>query len=168
MSGHWSVDGESAETVEPAEPGSPNDSPPPPRMPAVQRSAELWEALFVLEPAMVSELLDELARCSVADLVKMFGSSASIPAGVVSEPQPTPVGALYCDGATGEPAAVEPPAEPSVSQPDTDKLTTAEQLLANLNASRWDENGRRIGKGISAFEWTRTDRPPPKGSHWSR
>jgi hypothetical protein len=64
----------------PAEPTAPNGAvaAPPPQAP-VERVAELLESLFVLERDLTGELPDRLRACSVAELVKLFGSPA--PAG---------------------------------------------------------------------------------------
>jgi hypothetical protein len=43
-------------------------------MPAIERVAEIFERLFVLETALVGELLAELACCTPEELHKLFGN----------------------------------------------------------------------------------------------
>jgi hypothetical protein len=142
MNSHWSNDedvGSDPHVEEPTE--------RLPRMPAPQRSAELWEALFVLERDMVAELLDELGRCTIEQLATMFKVAMPAPAEVAPAPKPAP---------TDE--------QPRVW------ITEAERVRREYEAQRWDSSGRRItGAHKSAFAFTKNyEQPPPRGSHWSR
>lgn len=62
---HWSA-GERGEIPHVDEPGN-HDAAVPPPQPAIDRCAELFEALFNLERDLTGELLAKLARCSAAD-----------------------------------------------------------------------------------------------------
>jgi hypothetical protein len=90
------------------------DADRPPRMPAIQRVAEIFENLFVLEHALVGELLSELAQCTPEELAMLFLDQRN-------RSRATPAPALAA------PVADEPekPADPHATW-------------------RWDSTGKRI------------------------
>jgi hypothetical protein len=119
-------DGADGTNVAPAQ----NRAETAPPMPAIERVAEIFERLFVLETALVGELLAELACCTPEELHKLFGNPLT--RRVAAAP------------AT---AAPEPAAEP---------VNHGSQNLDPHAGWRWDENGRRTSPpGRSAFDWTR-------------
>jgi hypothetical protein len=114
-------------------------------MPAIQRVAEIFEALFNLERDLTGELLSELACCTAAELEQLFGNPLSrraSPAPAIKPPEPVE------QTATGV-APVEKPRDPHANW-------------------RWDHTPKRIAPKLpSAFDYTRQLTQPRRGSHWS-
>jgi hypothetical protein len=128
---------------------------PPPLSPT-ELVAEVLEQLAAKEPKLVAELLSALARCSGADVVKLFGVTPPAPAGAPAG------GCGENPHIEAEPAAVALAERPA----DGRCLTEAERLLADLKAARHDERGNRISPKLpSSFP---RYNPQPTGSHWSR
>jgi hypothetical protein len=115
----------------------------PPPMPAIQRVAELFEALGNLERDLTFELLQELGKCSPEELAQLFGNPLRKPAA------PTPTAEQAAEGA---PAPAKKPGDPHAGW-------------------KWDpETGRRIWPPKqSAFEpiERNAERPPSRRTHWS-
>jgi hypothetical protein len=94
-------------------PGPRADHQPPPQTP-VERITEILERFFLNDQRLTTELLQELSRCTAAELVRLFGCS---------EPPQQPLESVSGQVATGGPAPAEALHEPPK------EMTTAEQLL---------------------------------------
>jgi hypothetical protein len=129
------------------------------RMPAIERIPKLLEALVNLERDLTLELVEELGRCSTGDLATLFGSApARADTLALYGPAPACGQVPTVDTSPAELLSAEGPAELAVEAPA-------------MPVTTWDANGRRISpKGQSAFEpiARKSERPPPRGSHWSR
>jgi hypothetical protein len=163
MPPHWSDDELVPANTE-ERPASGTFQPPPPQ-PAIERCVELFEALSNLERNLTGELLDELHRCSIVDLVKLFGAP-SPPATVAS------TAAAVAADAPDEPQAAEvPAASPAPQEAPRPALSPREReiaaMRANLEAARYSADGRRLNPAPSVFPRQRY-LPQPIGSHWSR
>jgi hypothetical protein len=138
MMAHWSVidEPESPAAPEPAtaEPVAAERSP-------VERIAEILEALFLKEPGLTRELLEELGRGDTATLAKLFGVSA--PA-----------------------SAEQPPVELLPAKPGpTWSFPVSESPSRRDDEPRWDSNGYRLNPPPRNV-FPRPEQP--RGTHWSR
>jgi hypothetical protein len=138
MMAHWSVidEPESPAAPEPAtaEPVAAERSP-------VERIAEILEALFLKEPGLTRELLEELGRADTATLAKLFGVSAP-------------------------PSAEQPPVELLSAKPGpTWSSPVSESPSRPDEEPRWDSNGYRLNPPPRNV-FPRHEQP--RGTHWSR
>jgi hypothetical protein len=131
----------------------PDEESPQARAPRAERVAEIFEELFNRERDLTADLLAELARCSAADLAKLFGSA----------PPPAP-GHQNGDAAQ----AAEQPTDGRRYGYSGPELSGAPQAQATDPSSwRWDANGNRITKLPSSFPRQRYEPPKRPGTHWS-
>jgi hypothetical protein len=103
--------------------------------------AQPCEALFLKEPGLTSELLEELGRADTATLAKLFGVSAL-------------------------PSAEQPPVELLSAKPGpTWSSPVSESPSRRDEEPRWDSNGYRLNPPPRNV-FPRHERP--RGTHWSR
>jgi hypothetical protein len=133
---------------------SPAEVPPPPLAPTA-RVAEILERFFLWDQRLTAELLAELARCSAADLAKLFDCA------------PPPKATADAENGARRPAT-EQPADGRRYGYSGPELSGAPQSVPTDPAKwRWDANGNRIDKLPSSFPRTRYEPPKRPGTHWS-